>query len=42
MVGKGHVEVKDRAGNLVPLLNDKIDAMMKDSFYAEILHRGIK
>ena len=34
------VEVEYQAGRLVPLSNEKIDAMKKDYFYAEILHRG--
>ena len=32
MGGEGKVEVKDQAGEFVPLLNDRIDEMNKDNF----------
>ena len=36
MGGEGHVEVEYKAGKFVPLSNEKINTMKKDSFYADI------
>ena len=37
MGGEGHDEVKDQAGNFVPISNGEIDATKEDQLYAELL-----
>ena len=41
MGGEGHVELEKQYGRFVPLSNKNIDAMKKDSLYADILQIGI-